>query len=128
MKEKTEQGQFTPATAEYGYYSKLLNKPFDTLEELKAAEDTHRKELEKKEQLANEKRVRAKEVEEAYAHSMQVRKEAQEMIRKADDEYYKLRTDFIKDYGSFHMTFSDNNGKKAVTVSDVIDSMFNFWF
>lgn len=115
----------------YGYYSKLLKKPFDKLEDLKTAEDEYNKAHEAELKKAEERKIRAKEIEEAYKHSMQVRKDANELIRKADEAYYKLRNDFIKDYGSYHVSYSNSNGNEVVTISDLFDSFFNFnkiWF
>ena len=60
---------------------------------------------------------------------MAVRKEAKEAIRKADEEYYKLRDEFVNKYGSYHVSYSNKDGNEIVTVSDLFDSFFNrFWF
>lgn len=56
----------TTASHSYGYFSRLLNKPFDTLEELTAAENTHRKELATKEDLKARRKHDAELVGEAY--------------------------------------------------------------
>ena len=111
----------------YGYYSKLLNKPFDTVEELKAAEDEYNKAHDEKIKLAEEKKTRAKEIEDAYKHSMEVRKEAQKMIKEADDKYYELRDKFVSDYGSYHLSYYNDGKESVVKFSDLIDSFFK-WF
>lgn len=72
------------------YYSETLKKIFDTPEDLKKAEKAHKEKLAVEEKKRAERSARAKEVEEAY---------------KA---YKKLLDDFVKDYGSFHMTINDS--------------------
>ena len=113
----------------YGYYSKLLNKPFDTVEELKAAEDEYNKAHEVELRKTEERKAKAKAIEAAYKHSMDVRRTAQQAIREADEEYYKLRNEFVKEYGSYHVSYSNTNGNEVVTVSDLMDSFFKtLWF
>lgn len=131
MKTKEKALEAVPATkeetAEFGYYSKLLGKPFDTLDELREAEKAKRDEIKKQEELSSKKRERAKEIEDAYKHSMEVRKKAQEMIREADDAYYNLRDEFIKDYGSFHMTYSSNSTEDPIVrASDLLEDVARF--
>jgi hypothetical protein len=108
-------------------YSKLLKKPFDSIEELKEAEKKYHEENDAKLKLVEEKKSRAKEIEDAYKHSMDVRKEARQMIKEADDKYYALRNKFVEDYGSYHLSYYNDNGKEFVSLSDMIDSFFK-WF
>ena len=51
---------------DFGYYSKLLNKAFDSLEELKVAEDEVRKAEEEKQAKALAKKADATKVEDAF--------------------------------------------------------------
>ena len=85
------------------YYSDTLKKLFETEEELKKAEvefeEKHALELKKKEERAH----RAKEVEEAYK------------------KYLDLRSKFVKDYGSYHMTITENDLKDLS-----VNSLFDF--
>lgn len=85
------------------YYSDTLKKLFETEEELKKAEvefeEKHALELKQKEERAN----RAKEVEEAYK------------------KYLDLRSKFVKDYGSYHMTITENDLKDLS-----VNSLFDF--
>lgn len=124
---------------DYGYYSKVLNKPFDSITEMRAEEKKYQDAQREKEELANKKRTRAKEVEDAYNASMEVRKEAKkliddaktkasEMIAEVDKKYEDLKNKFISDYGSFHMTYTSDNSGTTTTVSDLIDSIFKLWF
>lgn len=124
MEEKQE--KLTPVA--FSYYSNVLKKPFTTLKELQEAEDAFNKENEEKLKLVEVKKTRAKEIEDAYKHSMEVRKEAQAKIREADEAYYKLRDAFVKDYGSYHLSvYNDGKHPEEVTFSDLIDSFFNNW-
>ena len=81
------------------FYSEITRKYYDTADECTTAECEYNKAVEeakaKKEALVAERKERAKEVENAYA-----------AVRDAEKKYNELRKDFIKDYGSFHMTFS----------------------
>lgn len=51
---------------EYGFYSKILNKPFDTLAELTEAEDALKRAEEEKKAKADARKAEASKVEEAY--------------------------------------------------------------
>lgn len=79
------------------FYSDDLQKLFDSVEELNTAEAKYKKEQEestkRKKKLAEERKARAHEIEVAY-------KEATEANKKLN----KLRSQFIEDYGSYHMT------------------------
>ena len=112
--------------ADFMVYSKLLQKPFDTLEELKTAEDAYNKANEEKLRLTAEKKTRAKEVEEAYLEYQKVRKEAYKKISEAEKKWVELRDKFAKDYNGYHMTYVNNNGKECVTFSDLVDSFFTW--
>ena len=115
----------------YGYYSKLLNKPFDTLADLEAAEAEYRKANEEKLRLAEEKRADAKKVEDAYKHLLEVKKKAQEEIREAEEMYLKEQKSFIQKHKGYHMTYTNRNGEESLSVSDLVDSFFActpFWF
>ncbi|MBO7732410.1 MAG: hypothetical protein J6S67_07650 [Methanobrevibacter sp.] len=109
------------------YYSEKSKKFYKTEEELKEAEeafDAERAEIDKR---AAEKKSRAQEVEKAYKHAEEVRKTAAEMIREADKEYYTLRNEFVKDYGSFHMSIleKDSDGDDViVALSNALSSWF----
>ena len=110
----------------YGYYSKVLNKPFDTLEELKAAELKVREEAAAKEKLSAEKKARAEEVEKAYLEYQKVKEEAYKKISEAENKWLELRDKFAEDYHGYHMTYSNVNGKKEISFGDLLDSFFHW--
>ena len=96
--------------------SEKTGKTYETVDECVAAEAEFDKavaaEKAKKEALAANRKDRATEVENAYKASVEARK-----------NYYKVLHDFIKDYGSFHMTFNDRDD-----LVDDVNSIFDFWF
>jgi uncharacterized protein YecT (DUF1311 family) len=84
------------------YYSKKLNKLYDTEAEcVKAESDYDKSQKEygaKVAKLNDERGPRAKELEEA----------AKDVI-KAQQHYYDLRDKFLHDYGSYHWTVTTSS-------------------
>lgn len=72
---------------EYSYYSRLLNKPFDSLTELKEAEATYYAELRAKEDRAAAKKADAAKVEVAFKAMNQARRDYKDNILKLTDLY-----------------------------------------
>jgi len=85
------------------FYSEKLDKLFDDEKALTKAEDEYdvRVAAEKAhaEQLAKTRKDRAKAIEESY-----------KKVEDARKEYNKLVEEFVRDYGSFHMTYKDGDG------------------
>lgn len=104
------------------YYSELTKQLYDREEDLCKAETAiklaqAKKEAEEKAKK-NERAKRAKEVEDAL-------KAATEAQTKAT----KLLKDFTKDYGHFHMSYTNNpttSKEGEVNTSDFFDLLFNF--
>ena len=71
----------------YGFYSKLLEKPFDTLTELKEAESAYKKAEEEKAAKALAKKADATKVEDAF-----------KAVNAARREYINVRTEVSKAY------------------------------
>ena len=108
------------------YYSEKLKTLYETIEELKSAEEAHDEELAKKQELLEAKRLDAKAVEDAYKNTFVVRKQANATIREADEQYAKVRDEFIAKYGAYHMTYRNNEEDGQVCkVSDIVDDIFN---
>ena len=127
---------------------------YTDLKEAQKAEKAYEAEQDKKVKLSKEKKERADEIAQAETKLAEVKTEAlaayedkvikakevyNKTVKNAQDEYLasikeaednknKLVDAFIEDYGSYHMTMTNNNGKKTVTVSDLVDSIFNLWF
>lgn len=92
------------------YYSDELKKFFPTEEECLDAEVQYEAKLKEKkeaeEKRSAERKNRAKEVEAAYNEAL-----------KAAKKYRELVTNFCKDFGSFHMTY---------TQTDPVESLSDF--
>lgn len=118
------------------YYSELTKKMYDTKKELDIAEKEAEEALslakkEKEEALAR-KKEEANEVSKAYTECVNLRKEYLAKINDADNNYWKLKNDFIKKYGSWHMSFYelDDEAKNEIDntirfIGQFIDEYFN---
>lgn len=113
-------------TRTYDYYSRELKQVFNSLEELKEAEAKHHAELDAQETLKQEKTKRAKEVEEAYLEYQKVREDCYNKIAEAERKWVELRDKFAEDYHGYHMTYVNNNGKKEVSFSDLVNNFFSW--
>lgn len=103
------------------YYSELTKKIYETEEELNKAEQEQKLELAKKEEVAQKKKERANEVQDAYKKAIEVRKKAQNEIEEAEKKYYALRDKFVEDYGSWHMTYTSKDGVDTYDFSTLTD-------
>lgn len=88
-------------SSDYSYYSKLLQRPFDTVNELKRAEAAHLAELKAKEDKAAVKKADAKKVEEAFKALNTTRKSYRERLATLTSTYTQslktLKDSFEKD-------------------------------
>lgn len=84
------------------FYSETLNKVFDTEKACVEAEEKYRAELEAK------KAAEAKKAETRKARAAEV-EEAMKAAREARAKYDKLLSEFCKDYGTFHYSFSGDD-------------------
>ena len=82
--------------------SEKTGKEYETIDECLADEKKFDEEVAlkeaKKQELANARKERAKEVEDAYKKRIE-----------ADKNYRSLLNKFIDDYGSFHMTYKTDD-------------------
>ena len=106
------------------FYSEKTNKLYETVEAAEAAEKESAEKEAEKTKLAETKKARATEVENAYKAVVEARKQARDIIKKADDKYNDLKNNFVKDFGAYHITYSARDGKNSITVDDLIDSFF----
>lgn len=96
--------------------SEKTGQTYETVEACLAAEEEYdaavAAEETRKEQLANERKTRAEEVEAKYR-----------AVLAAQDEYRQCLAQFVNDYGSFHMTIKtgENNPFNA------LERLFDFW-
>lgn len=141
---------------EYGFYSKKLQKPFDTVEELLAAEEAAELEAKAKAEAAAAKKADATKVEEAfkkvneakktmnetidvaskvYAEEMKTAKDkyittvdqAEQAYIAAEKEYKEKLSEFSKAHGNFHMTLKDGDVVSTVSrQSSAVDPATEF--
>lgn len=115
-------GEARSQAADYMYYSKLLQKPFGTLEELQKAEAEVRRAEQEKQQAANAKKEAAKIVEDAIKNRIEAEQQAKKTKAEAYKAYLevcenadklvelKVKTEkealkvFCEKFGSFHST------------------------
>lgn len=105
-------------TEDYGYYSKVLKQPFNTLEELRAAEEK----VKAVEKAKDEKKEDAKKVNDAYINYIAVGKKANEMLAEARKKYETLKDEFIKKYKVYHASYTSPDGTESYEVIDVFSS------
>ncbi len=74
-------------TQDYGYYSKVLKEPFDSIEELKEAEEAYYAKLKAKEDKAATKKADAQKVEEAFKALNTARKAYKETLVSLTEKY-----------------------------------------
>jgi uncharacterized protein YihD (DUF1040 family) len=94
----------------YGFYSKVLKQPFDTVAELKEAEAAYYAEQKAKEDMAVAKKTDAKKVEDAFKALNQARKNYKEDLTQLTNEYSASLTDLKK---AFEVGKADIHSKLA---------------
>ena len=131
-------------TVNYGFYSKVLQKPFDSLSELKAAEDAYYGEQKAKADKAAQKKADAQKVEESlkalnaarkvykedltqltkeYAESLEDLKKAFELGKKditsklaaAEESFDKELKKFADTYGQYHFTLKGDDFETTIS-------------
>lgn len=95
---------------DYGYYSRVLNKPFDSIEELREAEATYHAELKAKEDKVAQKKADAQKVDDAFKAMNAARKEYKEKLTQLTKEYSEELT---KLKNAFELGKKDIHAKMA---------------
>ena len=85
-------------TFNYGFYSRVLGQPFDTLSELMAAEDKYFAEQKAKEDKSAKKKADAQKVEETFKALNAARKAYKENLGQLTEEYSEELTNLKKAY------------------------------
>lgn len=95
----------------YRVYSEVLNRLFDTVEDLEVAEKEYARQLEEKERERKEKERQVAELKEKRAARA---KEIEDALKERDEIDKKINglvRAFTRDYGSFHWTYKgDSDG------------------
>ncbi len=139
---------YTKAKTErdYGYYSRVLNKPFDSIDDLRAAEAAYRAELKAKEDKVAQKKADAQKVDDAFKAMNAARKEYKEKLTQltkeyseeltklkdafelgkkdihntmaiAEENYSKALKEFTSKYDSYHVTLKDGDFETTISGS-----------
>lgn len=95
-------------TNDYGFYSRVLNQPFDTIEELKQAEAAHYEKLKAKEDAAAKKKADAQKVEDAFKALNAARKSYKDDLTQLTTEYSESLENLKK---AFELGKKDITGK-----------------
>ena len=110
---------------EYGYYSKVLQKPFDSIEALREAEATHFAELKAKEDKAAIKKADALKVEDAFKALNQARKDYKENLLKLANMYQedlqKLKSNFETDQARVKAALADAETSYSSALKEFTD-------
>jgi seryl-tRNA synthetase len=143
---KNEQKVNQTAEPAYAFYSRLLSKPFDSVEELTKAEAAYNAEQKAKEDKAAQKKADAKLVEEAfkalnaarklykeslinltdkYSKDLKVvrdkfeadKKELQTVMATAEDTYAKALKAFTDKYDTYHLSLKDGDFETTISGS-----------
>jgi chromosome segregation ATPase len=83
----TKKNDTRKVNVEYGYFSKLLKEPFDTIEELQEAEEAYYAKQKAKEDAAAQKKTDALKVEAAFKALNAARKTYKEELTQLTKEY-----------------------------------------
>lgn len=111
-------------SSDYSYYSKLLQRPFDTVNELKRAEATHLAELKAKEDKTAQKKADAVKVEDAFktlnAAKKTFKRDLDTVTRTYSENLAALKAAFEKDKAAVYTALAQaeesySNALKAFT-------------
>ena len=103
------------------YYSTKLKQLFDTVEDLEKAEVEFDKKEEENKKARELKSAEAKEVEAAYKDYLDFCEKANKEAKAKRQEYLNKKKAFIEKYGSYHMTYTNVDGKEEITISDLFE-------
>ena len=121
---KVNSAETAEAYSGYSYYSNLLKRVYPSVKELVEAEQKYLKEVNAKNELAQQKAQRAKEVEEAFKKA----NEDQVTANKSTQEAYKKLNAFIKDFGSYHYSFKEEKEVENNPTTFFETFFNNLWF
>lgn len=139
----TKKNDTRKTNVEYGYFSKLLKEPFDSIEELQEAEEAYYAKQKAKEDAAAQKKADAQKVDEAfkalnvarkiykedltqltkeYAESLDNLKKAFELGKKdihdtlaeAEEAYEAALKEFTEKYDHYHLTLKDGDFETTI--------------
>ena len=104
----------------YSYYSRVLKEPFESLSELKEAEEAYYAKLKAKEDQAAQKRADAKRVEDAFKALNAARKTYKETLSQLTTEYSEALTDLKKAFEAGKADIQATLAKAETTYSTAL--------
>lgn len=112
-------------TQSYSYYSRVLGRPFDTVNELKKAEETYFAEVKAKEDKAATKKADAKKVEDAFKCLNAARKVYKERMAELTTTYTedlkKLKANFESDKAAVQEALAKREEEYSVALKAFTD-------
>jgi chromosome segregation ATPase len=109
-------------TQTYAFYSRVLNKPFDSVNELKAAEAAHYAEIKVKEEQAAAKKADAKKVEDAFKALNAARRTYKEKLTTLTADYgealKKLRAGIESEKAACHAELANAESAYQVALKE----------
>lgn len=98
------------------YFSEVTKKVYDSVDELNKAEEAVN-------EKTNARKKAAEAVDKACKHYIEVKRECDEAVTKARQEYEKELANFCSKYGVYHKSYKfDENDKLTSSLSSLIDS------
>lgn len=95
------------------YWSEKIHSFYDTEEACKQAEESYEKKMiaqkEEEKNRAETRKADALKVQQAY-----------ELSQKTQQDYFKLRNDFVKKYGYYHVSYTDTNAMPLTSLWDYL--------
>ena len=123
MKEEKRTGE-TPARGTVCYKSNLLNKVFDSYDELVKAEEEFERINSEKIKKAEEKKQELEKIDDAYKKYLEILEDKTKAVSDAWTRYVTLVDEFAKKYGGYHKTYTSTNSL-PMTASDSFDELVN---
>lgn len=117
---QAEQHTGAKETVDYGFYSKVLKEPFDSLIALRKAEDAYYAKLKAKEDKAAEKKADAQKVEEAFKALNAARKVYKEGLVKLTEKYSIDLKELENTYKANKKELQDLLSKAEVVYSEAL--------
>lgn len=112
-------------TKDYGYFSKVLKEPFDSIEELKQAEEAYFVKLKEKEEATAAKKAEAQKVEDAFvalnAARRAYKEELQEATLKYSEELINLKETYGKIREDIHKRLEDAECAYDVALKEFVE-------
>lgn len=117
--------KYEGAQQSYSYYSRLLNKPFDTVDELVAAETAYYAEQKAKEDKTAQKKADAKKVDDAFKALNVARRTYKEKMIALTEKYSAdlkdLRAAFDKDKSAIYSELANAEESYSTALKEFTD-------